>query len=159
MLERLRSGLYSALSSPAGNRVLPIRLARSAALYVNDVVGRPLATGDELSERREFEQRKASGAAAPAEPKPVDQAPIIVFHREKHRVEVGKIQLLLDGEKLSYQVQNIEGDEAAIAATLRDGKGYKLPIVFIAGQAVGGRSQLATMIQNGELTRLAFPRS
>lgn len=163
MLERLRSGLYGALRSPAGNKLLPLRLAKGAVLYVNDVVGRPLASGEEFAERRAFEQRQATRARGKDVPSAAstaaEQAPIVVYHRDKHRAEVAKIQTLLDGEKLTYTVRNIEGDEAAIAATVRDGKGHKLPLVFIAGSAVGGRSQLATLIQNGELARLAFPRS
>jgi hypothetical protein len=165
MLERIRSTIYVALRSPVGNGLLPVRLAKGAALYVNDVVGRPLAPSEEFAERREFERSqaeragKADVASRPAPSKNGEQAPIVIYHRDKHTGEVARIKQILDGEELAYSVENIEGDEAAISATLRDAKGFKLPIVFVAGEAVGGRTQLANMIQSGALARLAFGKN
>jgi hypothetical protein len=165
MLEKIRSTIYVALRSPVGNKLLPIRLAKGAALYVNDVVGRPLAPGEEFAERREFERSqgerasKAETAAGPASTARGEQAPIVIYHRDKYTGEVARLKQILDGEELAYSVENIEGDEAAISATLRDANGFKLPIVFIAGVAVGGRAQLANLIQSGELARLAFGKN
>ena len=41
-------------------------------------------------------------------------------------------------------------------AVRRDSKGFRLPVVFIAGEVVGGRSELSNLASSGELTRKVF---
>jgi hypothetical protein len=43
--------------------LLPVRLTKGAALYANDVVGRPLAPASELDERCELEPAIGRGRA------------------------------------------------------------------------------------------------
>jgi len=38
----------------------------------------------------------------------------------------------------------------------RDSKGFRLPVVFIAGEPIGGRTELTNMISSGELKKKVF---
>jgi len=163
MIDRLRSGVYGALASGLGNRLLPVRLGKRAALYCNDVVGRPLAPRDELVERAEFERTRAVRVAAAAADAALrvgrEPAPVVVFHLDKHRQEMVKIKAVLDDRKIPYQVRNIQDDEASLEAVKRDARGMKLPVVFIAGTPIGKAEQLTNLDQQGELTKLVYGHS
>lgn len=160
LLRRLRTSAYGALTSPTGNRLLPFRVAKSALLYANDVVGRPLASEDELCERDDFAwqlaRRRQGGADLSGQGTAREAAPVVVFHLDKHKSELQKITQILDDREIPYQVRNIEGDPAAITAVKRDGKGFGLPVVFIAGAAVGRAEQLVNLDRRGELAALVF---
>ena len=41
-------------------------------------------------------------------------------------------------------------------AVRRDSKGYRLPVLFIAGDAIGGRAELSNLISTGELKKKVF---
>ena len=44
----------------------------------------------------------------------------------------------------------------AQAAIRRDSKGFRLPVVFVAGEAIGGRAELTNLAASGELKRRVF---
>ena len=67
LFDKFRSRVYKTLRSETGNGLLPVRLAKGAALYANDVVGRPLAPASELDERRELDQKIAEQKREAAE--------------------------------------------------------------------------------------------
>lgn len=132
-------------------------LARKA----NEVLGRPLADEAELADRRAFASRGgltvttsskagASGAAA------VETAPVIVYHMDKTRRDAQKLTDMLDAENVPYKVANIQEDPAAQMAVKRDSGGHRLPILFIAGDPIGGRAELANLIATGELKKRVF---
>ena len=60
------------------------------------------------------------------------------------------------GNGVPYQVMNIQEDPAAQSAVRRDSKGQRLPVVFIAGECVGGREALINLANTGELKRKVF---
>jgi hypothetical protein len=130
-------------------------LARKA----NEALGRPLANEQELEDRRSFVQKTGS---APAVPKPAAPAtngavaPVIVYHMDKTRRDATKLTDMLDAEKIPYKVSNIQEDPAAQMAVRRDSNGYRLPLVFIAGDAIGGRAELSNLITTGELKKKVF---
>lgn len=153
MLESLRTRLYGALSSTAGDRLLPVRLAKRAALYANDVVGRPLAPAGELEERRELERRSVERERAAAARV---QAPIVIFHIDRHPREVAKLRELLRGAGLEFDERNVADDEAALSAAKMDSNFSRFPMLFIAGDYIGGVEALANLINRGELEALVF---
>ena len=63
---------------------------------------------------------------------------------------------VLDGAGIPYKVINIQDDPAAQSAVRRDSKGFRLPVVFIAGEAVGGRQELVNLQTSGELAKKVF---
>lgn len=150
---RARSGAYAMM------RQLPGRLG-ALARRANDALGRPLADADELADRRAFDARTAAMAARAAEAVPgaaaKDVAPVIVYHMDKTRRDAHKLTEILDGAGVPYQVSNIQEDPAAQMAVRRDSKGHRLPVVFIAGEVIGGRAELLNLQATGELSRKVF---
>jgi glutaredoxin-related protein len=151
-LDSLRAGAHRAIDKLPGKAG---ELARKANL----ALGRPLADEAELADRRAFEARAAAAPAAPAHSKPQilrEAAPVIVYHMDKTRRDAAKLTEILDGAGIPYKVMNIQEDPAAQMAVRRDSKGFRLPLVFIAGEVVGGRSELTNLTTSGELKTKVF---
>jgi glutaredoxin-related protein len=150
-LDKLRADAHRAIDKLPGR---PGELARKA----NEAFGRPLADAAELADRRAFEARTAP-AAAPA-PTAVstsrEAAPVIVYHMDKTRRDAAKLTEVLDGAGIPYKVMNIQEDPAAQMAVRRDSKGFRLPVVFIAGEVIGGRSELTNLAASGALKKKVF---
>jgi len=150
MFKSLRTKIYGVLVGDVGNQFAPIRLAKNVALVANDVVGRPFATAEEFVERNGPVE---TGSQITLH----GQAPVVVFHIDRLPTELYKIVSLLEGEGISYMVRAIGDDEAAISAAKMDSQGARFPMVFIAGDFVGGAQNLTKMVSSGELRRLVFP--
>jgi glutaredoxin-related protein len=152
-LDSLRAGAHRAIDKLPGKAG---ELARKA----NAALGRPLADEAELADRRAFDARAAvAPAAAATHGKPQAQreaAPVVVYHMDKTRRDATKLTELLDGAGIPYKVMNIQEDPAAQMAVRRDSKGHRLPLVFIAGEVVGGRSELTNLATSGELKKKVF---
>lgn len=151
-LDALRAGAHRAIDKLPGKAG---ELARKA----NAALGRPLADEAELADRRAFDAIAAAAPVAAAHGKPQTQreaAPVVVYHMDKTRRDAAKLTEILDGAGIPYKVMNIQEDPAAQMAVRRDSKGYRLPLVFIAGEAVGGRSELTNLATSGELKKKVF---
>ncbi|HEX4420007.1 MAG TPA: glutaredoxin domain-containing protein [Kofleriaceae bacterium] len=132
-------------------------LARKA----NDALGRPLADEAELADRRAFEARSSTSGtaatpAAPAKPATREVAPVVVYHMDKTRRDALKLTELLDGAGIPYKVMNIQEDPAAQMAVRRDSGPHRLPVVFIAGEVIGGRAELTNLASSGGLKKKVF---
>jgi glutaredoxin-related protein len=149
--DRLRARAHAALERIPGRAGERLR-------SLNDSLGRPLADADELEDRRAFASHTGSAPVAKAAPAATsaDVAPVIVYHMDKTRRDATKLTDMLDAEKIPYQVSNIQEDPAAQAAVRRDSKGFRLPVVFIAGEVIGGRAELSNLISTGELKKKVF---
>ena len=131
---------------------------------VNEALGRPLATVEELQDRRAFEQASPSPPSpSPPSPSPSPtptsastQAPVIVYYMDKQKRDVSKLTNVLDANGITYTVTNIQEDPAAQYAVRRDSHGVRLPVVFIAGDCLGGRIELVNAASSGELKKKAF---
>jgi len=151
-LDKARAAAYSVVERAPGKLG---EIARKA----NDALGKPLADEHELEDRRAFAQHGATvtTASKPAGPAPTgDVAPVIVYHMDKTRRDATKLTDMLDAEKIPYEVSNIQEDPAAQMAVRRDSKGFRLPVLFIAGDAIGGRAELGNLISSGELKKRVF---
>lgn len=149
-LDALRAGAHRTLDK------LPGKLGE-VARRTNAALGRPLADAAELADRRAFEARTEAPAAAPASTSaPRSAAPVIVYHTDKTSRDAARLTEVLDGAGVSYKVMNIQDDPAAQAAVRRDSKGFRLPVVFIAGEAIGGRAELTNLAASGDLKRKVF---
>ena len=147
-LDGLRARAHAALAKVPGRMGDRLR-------DLNDTLGRPLADEAELADRREFEARSSAPAQATAAPKR-EAAPVIVYHMDKTRRDAQKLTDMLEAEGIPYQASNIQEDAAAQMAVRRDSKGFRLPVVFIAGDAIGGRAELSNLIASGELKKKVF---
>src|SRR5215831_3752764 len=110
----------------------------------------------EVARRANEALGRAPAAATPAAPRARDAAPVIVYHMDKTRRDAAKLTEVLDGAGIPYKVMNIQDDPAAQAAVRRDSKGFRLPVVFIAGEVIGGRAELTNLTASGELRKKVF---
>jgi glutaredoxin-related protein len=149
LLDNVRVRAHAALGRVPGKVGDSLRRA-------NEALGRPLADADELADRRAFETRAAAPDAAKPAPKTGQAAPVIVYHMDKQRRDVPKVLDILDANGVPYKVMNIQEDPAAQSAIRRDSNGQRLPVVFIAGECVGGREKLTNLASSGELKRKVF---
>lgn len=150
-LDALRAEAHRAIDKLPGKAG---ELARKA----NAALGRPLADEAELADRRAFEARGAAPTSAPAAPASAQReaAPVIVYHMDKTRRDAARLTEVLDGAGIPYKVMNIQEDAAAQSAVRRDSKGFRLPVVFIAGEVIGGRVELTNLAATGELQKKVF---
>ena len=150
-MDRARARAHGAITKLPGK-------AGELAKKANDALGRPLADEDELADRKAFGSTQRGGATVTAASKPRgDAAPVIIYHMDKTRRDALKLTELLDGAGIPYQVSNIQEDPAAQMAVRRDSKGFRLPVVFIAGEPIGGRAELTNMQTSGELAKRVWP--
>ena len=152
-LDLLRARAHAALAKLPGG-------LGDAARKANEVLGRPLADEDELADRRAFEARRDAAkvvtAASPGVAPKREAAPVIIYHMDKTRRDAGKLADMLAAENVPYKVSNLQEDAAAQMAVRRDSKGFRLPVVFIAGEAIGGRAELSNLIASGELKKKVY---
>jgi glutaredoxin-related protein len=155
LLDKLRTAGWRAIAEGDG----PLA---STARKMNDTLGRPLASEDELADRRAFEEgygaaRPAAAAGPAPAAKPAEVAPVIVYYfKDKQWRDAGKLTEVLDANGIPYQMFNLEGDEATQAAIRRDAKGRGGPLCFIAGECVGGRAELVNLAAGGQLKKRVF---
>jgi hypothetical protein len=154
MLDRIRSRAFQVLRPGRGDRLAPLK---RAVLRANDALGRPLAPQSELAERRAWEAGilgQAPGDRGEARGK--EPAPVVIFHLDKHQRLVGKMTDVLKGAGIAYSVRNVDGDEPATEAALRDAGKYGLPFVMVGPHVIGGVEELADADHNGELRKLVW---
>jgi glutaredoxin-related protein len=150
LLDNVRVRAHAALERMPGKVGDSLRRA-------NEALGRPLVDADELADRRAFDSRTgAQEAPAGKSAAKAETAPVLVYHMDKQRRDVPKLLDILDANGVPYQVMNIQEDPAAQSAIRRDSKGQRLPVVFIAGECVGGREALINLANTGELKRKVF---
>jgi len=153
-LDRARAKAHEAISKLPGK-------AGELATKANEALGRPLADEHELADRRAFAAGKdgAVVTAAPvvaAAPGGKDVAPVIVYHMDKTRRDAQRLVEILEDAGIPHQVSNIQEDPAAQYAIRRDSNGHRLPVVFIAGEVIGGRAELMNIQSSGELKKKVF---
>lgn len=128
---------------------------------LNETLGRPLADPSELDDRRAFAARtSASGPATTAASAQAaaarEAAPVIVYYMDKQKRDVTRLTEILDANGVAYTATNIQEDPAAQYAVRRDSNGHRLPVVFIAGECIGGRIELVNAASSGELKKKVF---
>jgi hypothetical protein len=150
-LDALRAAAHGAIDKLPGR-------AGEIARKANQALGRPLADAEELADRRAFETRTAAPASgtAPSASPAAGPAPVVVYHMDKTRRDAAVLTELLEGAGIPYKVMNIQEDPAAQMAVRRDSKGFRMPVVFIAGEAVGGRAELTNLAASGALKKKVF---
>jgi glutaredoxin-related protein len=150
-IDRARARAHATLDK------LPGKLG-DAARRANEVLGRPLADEAELADRRAFESKPGAAPVIPPSPATAktDAAPVLVYYMEKQKRDVSKLTDILDANGIKYTVTNIQEDPAAQYAVKRDSKGIRLPVVFVAGDCIGGRTELVNAASSGELKKKVF---
>lgn len=165
MLDLVRTSLHRAIHTPLGDRFLPVRVPKDLVRRVNLMLGEPLCSKDELARRRagltKLEALKRGTSAGDPEATPVVpaatlQAPVMVyFEKERNARMLNRIKEALDAKTIRYTLLDVAGDATTKDFVMREAKCKEddLPIVFIAGAAVGGYNELVDWDVSGRLAR------
>lgn len=155
VFDRVRAAGWKALSGSGS--------LASTARQLNDRLGRPLASPEELADRRAFAAGyTAASAAAASAPAPTpaaaprEAAPVVVYFLDKQKRDVPRLTEILEQHQIPHRIISLEEDPAGLAAVRRDSPGHRLPVVFVAGDCIGGRTELLNAAASGELKRKVF---
>jgi glutaredoxin len=148
--DRMRTLVNDVLSSATGNQYRPIRVVREVLGTANDLVGRPFCSPAELAARRGPQATSASPTTV-KEPAPV----MLYFDGKDHRSKK-KIEELLKGRDIPFTVLDVADDEATRLWAQSAAKQEEFPLVFIAGEAIGGLHEVTQADVNGVLLKKVF---
>lgn len=159
MLERVRQVLLSAITTPRGDSFAAVRVPKAVARQVNSVLGRPLASPEELREREASRALVAELRSRGEKPKAarVASAPVFVyFERDRNVRELTRIEELLRSKGIDWKRLDVTSDEATLDFVTRTARCERdaLPVVFVAEKAVGGYAALVQSDVSGELQKL-----
>jgi len=147
--DKLRTTVHDVLASERADRFAPVKLLREVLGTANDLAGRPFCSQSELEERR---AGAANGAATTRrEPAPV----MLYFDGKDHRTKK-KIEELLTSKEIPFKVLDVTDDEATRSWATTTAKQLEFPLLFIAGEPVGGLHELTQLDVNGQLSRRVF---
>lgn len=149
--DRLRAMVFTILESPRGDHVRAIRLAREVLGTANDLVGRPFCSQEELDRRRTRQAGADEATPVRREPAPV----MLYFDGKDHRTKK-KMEDILRSREVSYQVLDVTDDEATRSWATTAAHSEEFPLLFIAGEPVGGLHELTHLDVNGGLKKRVF---
>ncbi|MCS6914861.1 MAG: glutaredoxin [Myxococcales bacterium] len=159
LLRRTRILLHGLLTSERGNSLQPVRALRSAVSLLNDLAGRPLCSAEEIR-RREQEIAEAEQAlrqrGTTQQGAHREVAPVVVYTSEQDQRTPRRIAELLRARNIPFVVLDVTEDEATRSWVLTRAHANELPLVFIAGEPVGGLHELTQLDVCGELVRKVF---
>ena len=148
LLDALRVKINDALVSDAGNQFRAVRMLRDVLGTANDLAGRPICSRAELDQRRGV-VRAEGGAEREA-------APVMLYFDGKDHRSKKKMEEVLRARDVPFKVLDVTDDEATRSWALTQAKAAEFPLLFIAGEAVGGLHELTQLDVNGELARRVF---
>lgn len=167
MLDFVRTSLHRAITTKAGDALLPIRLPKDVARRVNALLGEPLCSPGELARRRtaaaRLEQLKNGAPGVSGLPRSSERplaAPVVIyFEGDRNARLLGRIQETLEARNIPFSLMDVAGDQATMAFVLREArcKEDELPVVFVAGTAVGGWNELVDWDVSGRLAKAVYP--
>jgi hypothetical protein len=148
---------YDKLVAPRRDVKPAAQHLRNLASIANELLGRPLRPADEAAEAAvaPVTAPVARKPAAPAAKVPsARRAPVLVYFDGKDHRTLARVEDLLRGRGLAYQVLDVSADEAERSWATTAAKTNELPLVFVAGAPVGGWDALLKADVSGELARL-----
>jgi glutaredoxin len=162
ILERLRADKWRSLVherlAGAADQHPTVRRVLDFASTVNDLLGKPIR-GSEPRDVPGAENGAppvgATSAGQPAAQSPV-QLPVIVYFDGKDHRSKTKVEELLRGREIVFQLLDVGQDEAERSWVTTAARREEFPIVVIAGTPVGGLAELTELDVNGELKRRVF---
>ena len=162
VLRRGRVLLHGVLSSEKGDRLPPLRWTRHALSFVNDLAGRPLCSADELARREAERVALTTEVAAAATGKPSatparrEAAPVILYITDQDMRTKKKLEEILKGRDIPYTINDVTDDESSRSWALTQSKKLEFPLLFVAGEAVGGLDEVMQLDVTGGLVKKVF---
>lgn len=86
-------------------------------------------------------------------------APVVMyFEKDRNQRLIERVRELLTAKQIPFQALDVTGDAATIAFVMREAEceDDDLPIVFVAGTAVGGYNELVDWDVSGKLKAAVF---
>ncbi len=157
MLKSLRARAHRALRSSIGDKLPPVRWTKDLLLFVNEMVGSPLSSGEEFAGRTEIERQRVQSTVhrIEVEVSPAERVPPVVIYTDgKCEHELGRIASVLRTRAIPYQALDVGEDRAAKRWLMARVPRQELPLVFIAGRPVGGYHELVRLSVSGQLSRM-----
>ena len=148
----VRARVDQALSSTRGNEFKPIKILREVLGTANDLAGRPFCTQAELDRRR----KRGQGAHPTAAPAAKEPAPVMVYFDGQDHRTLKKVEDLLKARAIPYKMLDCTDDESTRAWATAASHMHEFPIVFIAGESVGGLHELTQLDVNGILKKRVY---
>jgi glutaredoxin len=148
--DKLRTTVHDVLTSQRADGVGPLRRLREVLGTVNDLAGRPFCSQAEL------DQRRAALATSATATGKREAAPVMLYFDGKDHRTKKKMQELLEGKEIPYQLLDVTDDEATRSWATTAAKQLEFPLLFVAGEPIGGLHELMQLDVNGELARRVF---
>jgi glutaredoxin len=149
--DRVRVSVFGILESERSSGRVS-KLAREALGTANDLAGRPFCSRSEL-ERRRARRAEGLGEEAPAAREP---APVMLYFDGKDHRTKKKMEELLQSRDVPFKVLDVTDDEASRSWATSTAKQAEFPLLFIAGEPVGGLHELTQLDVNGGLKKRVF---
>jgi|ERR1019366_7665156 hypothetical protein len=165
LVDRLRDSLYRVITTPRGDAFAPLRIQKDLARRLNMTLGSPLCSREEGEKRREAAVRLdrlrhgSPGDTASKSDRVREAAPVMVYFEIDRNVrELGRVEELLAAKGIAFTKLDVRGDEVTLDFVMREAKckDDELPIVFVAGTAIGGFTALVAADVSGELERRVY---
>lgn len=154
LTDKLRAFAHRHMEADLRKKHPAVQHARNLVSIVNELLGQPIRPA------RSADGAPATGAAAvPAAEAPraaVRQAPVLLYFDGKDHRTKTKVEELLRGRDIAFQVLEVGDDEAERSWVTTTAKTSEFPIVVIGGAPVGGLTELTQLDLSGELVRLVF---
>jgi|SRR5579871_4085760 len=149
--DRVRTMVNGVLSSEKGDRYRPVKVVRQILGTANDLAGRPFCSAEELSRRRA--RRAAAVETSPARREP---APVMLYFDGKDHRTKKKMEELLAARDVPFKLLDCTDDEATRSWAQAAAKQSEFPLLFIAGEAVGGLHELQQLDVSDGLRKRVF---
>jgi glutaredoxin-related protein len=149
LADRLRTTVHEALTSTRADTVRPLRLVREVLGTANDLVGRPFCSQAELDERRGAGEVGVAVVAREA-------APVMLYFDGKDHRTKKKIEELLQSKEIPFKVLDVTDDEATRSWASTAAKQVEFPLLFVAGEPIGGLHEVMQLDVNGDLRKRVF---
>lgn len=156
--DQARVLLHDLLTSPRGDGLRPVRALRQALSAANDLLGRPLCSQEELAARaqRIADAEAALQARASTTPARREAAPVVVYVDDQDLRTRKKIEEVLKARDIPYKLNDVTEDYASRSWALTTARASELPLVFVAGEPIGGLHELTQADVDGSLLRRVY---
>jgi glutaredoxin len=159
MFDSIRTLLHRAITTPRGDSLAPIRLPKQVAKGLNELLGEPICSPEELEKRRAEEKARVERILRPAGTTSRAPAPVVIyFEKDRNARELVRISEALGAHGITPKLLDVTGDEATISFVMLEAKCERdeLPVVFVGGVAVGGFRELVAFDASGQLKKAVF---
>jgi hypothetical protein len=161
LVDRGRVLLHGLVYTDSGNRLPPLRWTRHALRFANDLLGRPICSQDELAKRQaDLQEAEAAvreeQAGSSDAPRKKEAAPVVLYITDQDMRTRKKIEEIFKGRDIPFMVNDVTDDESSRSWALTQAKKTEFPLVFVAGEPLGGLDEVMQLDVRGELVKKVF---